>query len=57
MNGVFMHVPLLDLKVQYKTIKAEVSRAINDVCESQAFALGPAVAQTVYIVLEFYGKN
>ena len=40
-----MQVPLLDLKAQYKTIKDEVGRAISDVCESQAFALGPAVAQ------------
>lgn len=40
-----MQVPLLDLKAQYTTIKAEVSRAISEVCESQAFALGPAVAQ------------
>lgn len=40
-----MQVPLLDLKTQYKTIKDEVSRAISDVCESQVFALGPAVAQ------------
>ena len=40
-----MQVPLLDLKAQYKTIKDEVGRAIGDVCESQAFALGPAVAQ------------
>ena len=40
-----MRVPLLDLKAQYKTIKDEVKRAIDNVCESQAFALGPAVAQ------------
>ena len=40
-----MQVPLLDLKAQYRTIKDEVGQAINDVCESQAFALGPAVAQ------------
>ena len=45
MNGVLMQVPLLDLKTQYQTIKDEISRAISDVCESQAFALGPAVAQ------------
>jgi dTDP-4-amino-4,6-dideoxygalactose transaminase len=44
MNGVFMQVPLLDLKAQYQTIKGEISRAMNEVCESQAFALGPAVA-------------
>jgi len=40
-----MQVPLLDLKAQYATIKDEVMRAITDVCESQLFALGPAVAE------------
>jgi dTDP-4-amino-4,6-dideoxygalactose transaminase len=35
----------LDLKAQYATIRDEVIRAISDVCESQAFALGPAVAE------------
>ena len=38
-----MKVPLLDLKAQYKTIKDEVLAAIAEVCESQHFALGPAV--------------
>ena len=40
-----MQIPLLDLKAQYTNIKDEVSQAINEVCESQAFALGPAVAE------------
>jgi dTDP-4-amino-4,6-dideoxygalactose transaminase len=40
-----MQVPLLDLKAQYATIKDEVMRAISKVCESQSFALGPAVAE------------
>ena len=40
-----MQVPLLDLKAQYATYKDEVMRAIADVCESQMFALGPAVAE------------
>ena len=40
-----MQVPLLDLKAQYQTIKDEIGRAISDVCESQAFALGPAAAK------------
>ena len=40
-----MQVPFLDLKAQYATIKDEVSRAITDVCESQLFCLGPAVAE------------
>ena len=40
-----MQVPLLDLKLQYAAIKDEVSKAIEQVCESQIFALGPAVAE------------
>ena len=40
-----MRVPILDLKAQYATIRDEVTQAISEVCESQAFALGPAVAE------------
>jgi len=40
-----MRVPILDLKAQYAAIKDEVTRAISEVCESQSFALGPAVAE------------
>src|SRR5258705_12525049 len=38
-----MNVPLLDLKGQYRTIKAEVDAAVADVLESQHFILGPKV--------------
>ena len=44
-TGVSMQVPLLDLKSQYATIKDEVLQAISNVCESQYFALGPAVTE------------
>jgi dTDP-4-amino-4,6-dideoxygalactose transaminase len=40
-----MRVPILDLKAQYRTIRDEVTDAISEVCESQVFALGPAVAE------------
>jgi dTDP-4-amino-4,6-dideoxygalactose transaminase len=40
-----MRIPILDLKAQYATIRDEVTQAIGEVCESQAFALGPAVAE------------
>ena len=40
-----MQIPLLDLKAQYANIKDEVIQAISDVCDNQAFALGPAVAK------------
>ena len=40
-----MRIPILDLKAQYATIRDEVTQVIGEVCESQAFALGPAVAE------------
>ena len=52
-----MQVPILDLKAQYRTIKDEVSRAISDVCESQAFALGPAVAEFEKSVAAYCGAT
>ena len=38
-------VPMLDLKTQYKQIKTEVRAAIDEVCESQYFVMGPKVAE------------
>lgn len=39
-----MNVPLLDLRAQYRTIKAELDAAVAEVMESQVFILGPKVA-------------
>ena len=38
-----MQVPLLDLKAQYATIRAEVRKAIDEVCDQQHFILGSHV--------------
>jgi len=38
-----MKVPLLDLHAQYAGIREEVRAAIDEVCDSQHFILGPAV--------------
>lgn len=38
-----MQVPLLDLKAQYQSIRAEVMAAITEVIDAQAFILGPKV--------------
>ena len=38
-----IRVPLLDLKLQYNTIRQEIDEAIRRVVESQQFILGPAV--------------
>ena len=52
-----MQVPLLDLKAQYATIKDEIAQAIGKVCESQFFALGPAVAEFEQNVAEYCGSK
>jgi dTDP-4-amino-4,6-dideoxygalactose transaminase len=40
----FVNVPLLDLKAQYRQIRADVMAALESVCEEQAFILGARVA-------------
>jgi dTDP-4-amino-4,6-dideoxygalactose transaminase len=40
-----MQVPLLDLKPQYQPLAAEILAAIEKVCASQGFILGPAVKE------------
>jgi dTDP-4-amino-4,6-dideoxygalactose transaminase len=55
MRDVLMQIPILDLKAQYATIRDEVMQAIEDVCESQAFALGPAVAEFEQNVAAYCG--
>jgi dTDP-4-amino-4,6-dideoxygalactose transaminase len=52
-----MRIPILDLKAQYATIKDEVIAAISEVCESQAFALGPAVAEFEKNVAAYCGSK
>ena len=44
MNGR-IQVPLLDLKPQYAPLAAEIQAAIERVCASQGFILGPAVKE------------
>jgi dTDP-4-amino-4,6-dideoxygalactose transaminase len=50
-----MHVPLLDLKAQYSTIKAEIEAALADVMESQHFILGPKVEQCEQAIAQYSG--
>jgi dTDP-4-amino-4,6-dideoxygalactose transaminase len=40
-----MQVPLLDLKLQYQPLAAQIQAVIQQVCASQAFILGPAVKE------------
>src|SRR5881392_2058003 len=50
-----MNVPLLDLKAQYRSIKAEVDAAVADVLESQHFILGPKVEECERAIAQYAG--
>jgi dTDP-4-amino-4,6-dideoxygalactose transaminase len=50
-------VPLLDLKAQYATIRSEIRDAIDRVCESQRFIMGPEVTALEESVAAFCGAR
>jgi dTDP-4-amino-4,6-dideoxygalactose transaminase len=50
-----MQVPLLNLKAQYESIKAEVDIAVAEVFASQQFINGPQVAELENAVAEYSG--
>jgi len=50
-------VPLLDLKAQYAAIRSEIRDAIDCVCESQHFILGPEVTALEEAVASFCGAR
>jgi dTDP-4-amino-4,6-dideoxygalactose transaminase len=50
-------VPLLDLQAQYAAIRWEIREAIDRVCESQRFILGPEVAALEEEIATFCGAR
>jgi dTDP-4-amino-4,6-dideoxygalactose transaminase len=50
-------VPLLDLKAQYTTIRAEIETAVCNVLASQKFILGPAVSALESEIARFCGTG
>ena len=50
-----MKVPLLDLKPQYRALKAEIDAAMERICDAQSFILGPAVKQLEAEVAAYSG--
>jgi len=50
-----MNVPLLDLKLQYQTIKKEVEPKLLEIAESQMLILGKEVAQLEKDLAEYCG--
>jgi dTDP-4-amino-4,6-dideoxygalactose transaminase len=52
-----MKVPLLDLKAQYAPLREEIRRAIDRVCDSQYFILGPEVQSLEQELATFTGAT
>src|SRR5213592_5187798 len=52
-----MQVPLLDLKAQYRQIRAEVMAALEAVCDEQAFILGARVADLEKDIQRYVGVS
>ena len=52
-----MRVPFLDLKIQYAAIKGEIRRAIDEVCDTQQFILGPQVRRLEGEVARYCGAS
>lgn len=50
-------VPLLDLKAQYRSMKSDITGAINRVAESQHFILGPEVEALEKEISEYCGSK
>jgi dTDP-4-amino-4,6-dideoxygalactose transaminase len=50
-----LNVPLLDLRAQFVALRDEVRAALNAVCESQSFILGPQVAALEREVAHYCG--
>ncbi len=55
MSAAVNRVPLLDLKIQYAAIREEVRKVIDEVCDSQAFILGPRVEQLEREISDYCG--
>lgn len=57
MRQTMIKVPLLDLKAQYAEIRSEIHEAIDRVCESQYFILGPEVTSLEEAVASYCGAK
>lgn len=52
-----MKVPFLDIKAQYAPLREEIAKAVDEVIDSGAFALGPTVAEFEEDFAEFVGAR
>src|SRR3954470_23077074 len=52
-----MNVKLLDLQSQYLPLRAEIRRAIDEVCDAQSLCLGPAVERFEKNLAQYCGTK
>jgi dTDP-4-amino-4,6-dideoxygalactose transaminase len=52
-----MHVPLLDLKAQYESIRSAIDNAVSQVIESQHFIQGPQVKECEMAIAEYCNSS
>ena len=52
-----MKVPLLDLKIQFQSIRKEILSAIEDVCDDQSFVLGNRVTDLEDALSKYVGTS
>src|SRR5213076_1086336 len=52
-----MQVKLLDLQAQYRPLREEIRRAIDQVCDEQALILGPAVEKFEKSLADYCGTK
>ena len=57
MTTTKISVPLLDLKLQYETLRAEVEPMLHEICDSQYFALGPKVVELENEISAYVGAR
>ena len=52
-----MKIPFLDLEIQYRSLKAEIDMAMQDVCAKTSFILGPQVEEFEKAFAAFLGSK
>ncbi|MGH7854364.1 MAG: DegT/DnrJ/EryC1/StrS family aminotransferase [Candidatus Binatia bacterium] len=54
-NSIPFQIPIVDLRAQYRKIREQVRRAIDEVNDSQQFILGPAVSKFEALMAAYLG--
>lgn len=56
-NTVSMKIPLLDLKVQYRSIKKEIDEVVHMIMDEQIFIMGPEIGKLEKEIADYCGTS